>query len=448
MTTFYVDIQDKSFDKRIKYVFNFIQNHPLADKKVAFHFDHKVQNSTIHYGNKTDGHFNIPAQQLIFNHTPTHPAELIPNLYSYQYFELYSTEIKKRKTQDFLIQNLFSFDIIETIFFHISRYEEHISPADMTEKWGLGFLENHFIPRNQLQEIPIVDHLVYAFLDAIGAQPTKKATTYRLSHDVDNPIKLPSFYKLIKASGRLLLIERKGLKAQWKLFNTYRKMKQGSAKDPYDTFDWLFRKEALEKVVYFMAGGITKFDNFYKIDSPIGRRLLKEAKEKNYKIGIHPSYEAYANEELYQKEKQQLEEVSGERIVLARQHYLRFQFPKTADIIDNQGIREDSTLGYRDMIGFRCGTGYGYRLYNFEKEAAYDFVEVPLIIMEWGLIVQENYDFERIEKHLDSFIKKNQHLTKVTILFHNSIFDMVEPNRQKLIKIYKKLAQQIDKAGH
>ncbi len=448
MIHFNVDIQDKSFDKRVKYVFDFIKNHPLADKKVAFYFEHKAPNITILYGNKTDGHFNIPAQQLIFNNTPTHPTELIPNLYTYQDFELYSTEIKKIKTQDFLIQNLFSFDIIETIFFHISRYEEHITPADMTEKWGMGFLENHFIPRNQLQEIPIVDHLVYAFLDAIGTHPTQKATTYRLSHDVDNPIKLPSFYKLIKASGRLLLIERKGLKAQWKLFNTYRKMKQGTAKDPYDTFDWLFRKEAIEKVVYFMAGGITKFDNFYQIDSPIAQRILQQAKEKGYKIGIHPSYEAYANEELYKREKKKLEEVSGEKIVLARQHYLRFQLPKTAEIIDNQGIREDSTLGYRDMIGFRCGTGYGYRLYNFEKEAAYGFVETPLIIMEWSLIEQNKYDFKKIKKHLNTFLEKNQYLTKVTFLFHNSIFDMVEPNRQKLIKIYKDLAQQIDKAGH
>ena len=448
MIHFNVDIQESSFDKRVQYVFDFIQQHPLANQKVSFQFEHNAKKLTIHYGDKKNAPFNIPAQKLLFSKTPPHPSQLIPNHFSHQNLLLYSVEKEKKDPKVFLTQNQFSFDIIETIFFHISRYEEYIEPAEMKKKWGMGQLENHFIPRNNLQETPIVDHLVYAFLDAIGAHPTKKKTTYRLTHDVDNPIKLPSFYKLIKASGRLLLIERKGLKAQWQLFNTYRKIKQGAAKDPYDTFDWLFRNESIEKVVYFMAGGITKFDNFFQIDSPVARRILQQAKEKGYKIGIHPSYEAYANEELYQKEKKKLEEVSGEKIVLARQHYLRFQFPKTADIIDNQGIIEDSTLGYRDMIGFRCGTGFGYRLYNFRKEAAYDFLETPLIIMEWSLIEQDKYDFKKIEKHLNTFLEKNQYLTKVTFLFHNSIFDMVEPNRQKLIKIYKDLAQQIDKAGH
>ena len=444
MMHFQIDLSNQSFEQRIKYVFDFIANHPLAQKQISFSLEAQKHTASISYGQDKTGTYHIPRQNLIFNTNPIHPSQLITNSFQNKDITLYSVEKQKhKKNKEFVNNNQFNFDIIETIFFHISRYEEHIIQQDMKENWGLGFKENHFIPRNSLQETPVVDHLVFAFLDAIGAQPKRQKTIYRLTHDVDNPRKLPNLYKLIKASGRLLIIERKGLSAQWNLFNTYRKMLTGKGKDPYDTFDWLFRKEKQEKVVYFMAGGITKFDNFYKIDSPIAKDIIRQARNKGYQLGLHPSYAAYNREDLYSKEKQALEKVLGEKIVLARQHYLRFQFPKTADIIENQGIKEDSTLGYRDMIGFRCGTGFGYQLYNFDKEQAYKFIETPLIIMEWSLIEQDNYDFKKIQKHLDSFLEKNRFLTKVTILFHNSIFDMVAESNPKLKELYQKLTQQI-----
>ncbi|HHB77607.1 MAG TPA: hypothetical protein ENK85_00065 [Saprospiraceae bacterium] len=444
MIHFYIDLQGHSFEQRIKYVFDFIAHHPLSQNKVSFYFNAPNQTPSISYGQDQTGTYHIPRQHLIFNIKPIHPNQLVANQYQSNDLTLYSTEREKRaKDQPFINDNIFNFDIIETIFFHISRYEEHIIRPDMKENWGLGFKENHFIPRNHLQEIPIVDHLVFAFLEAIGIQPEKQKTTYRLTHDVDIPLKLPNFYKLIKASGRLLLIEHKGLKAQWNLFRTYLKMMNGRAKDPYDTFDWLFRKEAMEKVVYFMAGGVTKYDNFYKIDSGIGRRVIRQAQEKGYKIGLHPSYQAYKREDLYKREKQALEKVLGEKVILARQHYLRFQFPETADIIDNQGITEDSTLGYRDMIGFRCGTGFGYKLYSFKEERAYEFVETPLIIMEWSLIEQENQDMGKIKKHLETFLEKNQFYTKVTFLFHNSIFDMVGDKQDTLKEIYLSLINKV-----
>jgi len=440
---FNINIADKSFIKRIKYVFSFIESHPFGKNKVRFSFLDAGNDSSISYGDHKKCNYHIPAQNIIFSHNPLPSDSLFANLYTSKELALYSVEKSQNNKKEFIINNQFSFDILEAIFFHISRYEEHIIRPDMKENWGMGSKENHFIPRNNLQETPIVDHLVFAFLDALGAQPAKPKTTYRLTHDVDNPHKIPSLYKLIKASGRLLLIERKGLKAQWSLFNTYQKIKLGKSKDPYDTFDWLFRKEKIEKVVYFMAGGVTKFDNFYKIDSLVAKKIIQQAKNKGYQFGIHPSYSAYNQEKLYSKEKKALEEVLGEKIVLARQHYLRFQFPETADIIDNQGIMEDSTLGYRDMIGFRCGTGFGYRLYNFSKEEAYNFVETPLIIMEWSLINQNNYDFEKIKNHLDSFLEKNKFYTKVTFLFHNSIFDMVGENNNSLKSIYKGLIKKI-----
>ena len=435
MTHFFIDIQDLSFDKRVKYIFNFIENHPLNNGVASFSFSEEKQNR-ISYGTKPTGTFHIPAQKLIFTNTPITPTSFISNKYAFNELQLFSVENKQRIENRFIIENTFSFDIIETIFFHISRLEEHIIRPDMKKNWGLGEKENHFIPRNNLQEIPIVDHLVFAFLMAIGANPLKRKTNYRLTHDVDITLKLPNIYKLIKASGRLLLIERKGIKAQIELFKLYAKIRKGIIKDPYDTFDWLFRLEEIEKVIYFMAGGITKYDNFYRIDSPIARRTIKQAQSKGYKIGLHPSYEAYANEELYTKEKKALEQVLGEKVELARQHYLRFQFPETADIIDSQGITEDSTLGYRDMIGFRSGTGFGYRLYNFAKEEAYQFVEVPLVIMEWSLLVQNNHDVQEANKALNMFLEKNQYFTKVTILFHNSIFDQVGTQRKDLKTLY------------
>ena len=180
-------------------------------------------------------------------------------------------------------------------------------------------------------------------------------------------------YQLLRSFGKLL-IEGKGLAAQKKLISAYWKVKGREDKDPFDTFDWLFSTCSWpQKIIYFMAGGITKYDNHYSIADQRIKDIIALAKNKDYSMGLHPGYAAWKNPDLFLKEKKKLEEVVGEEVKHSRQHFLHFSFADTPGILEANGIKSDSTLGYQDLIGFRCGTGFPYHLYNFKEERAFDF---------------------------------------------------------------------------
>ncbi len=437
-----VHIQDRLFENRIRYVFRFIEEHVTAASKVKFVFDGEAADQKLNYGTTPGDGLFIPAQGLIFNEALPDPACLTANKYLYRNMTLYSVSDRMAPVQKFFAEGrLFAFDLIETIFYHISRYEEYLLPEEMGHSWALADPAKRFLPRLGLLKIPVVDHLIFAFLHAIGAQPERGVTRFRLTHDIDIPYKLPNLFKVMKSAGRELLIERRGLKAVTGLLGTYRQMRRGLAKDPYDTFDWLFRSESLDKSAYFMAGGITAQDNYYRIED--AAHLIRMAKDRGYAIGLHPSYEAYRDGRLFEREKARLERVAGQPVKRSRQHYLRFQFPVTPQIIEAQGIKEDSSLGYRDRIGFRCGTGFGYRLYDFDREGAFDFVEVPLILMDISLVREAGRDKEAMREVLFDFLDRNRYLTQVTVLFHNSIFDMEYQTGDELRALYFELVKRM-----
>ncbi len=57
-----------------------------------------------------------------------------------------------------------------------------------------------------------------------------------------------------------------------------------------------------------MSGGVTEYDNRYRIDDPKFLNLILKIKQRGHIIGIHPSYNAYNDFEQFKKEKEDLEE--------------------------------------------------------------------------------------------------------------------------------------------
>jgi len=238
-----------------------------------------------------------------------------------------------------------------------------------------------------------------------------------------------------------------------------------TGKDPFDTFDWLLKKEKLlssarswadskspheskgklqanatknssddlesadeyeltNKTLYILSGGeVPKIENHFDLNNPKVLEIIKLAKSRGYEIGIHPSYNAHLKKDLFKKEKEKLETLIGEPIKASRQHFLRWKFPETARIIEELGLKTDSTLGFSDRIGFRCGTGFPYYMYDFEKERAFEFLEIPMVVMDVGLM--RDALFEKDNSYLETFLKANFLNTQVTFNFHNSVFDEV-----------------------
>lgn len=62
----------------------------------------------------------------------------------------------------------------------------------------------------------------------------------------------------------------------------------------------------------------------------------------------------------------------------------------------------DSTLGFPDISGFRCGVCYEFPIFNILDRRVLNLYEVPLINMDGTIIAYEKMGFT--EKALEKFI--------------------------------------------
>ncbi len=421
---------------RINYVLNFIEAHPLVEHKLKFSRDATLAyDITCNYGIPNSGGFFIPRQNFIFsNNHQNNFGSLTANTYTYQSLELYSVSSEKESLSNFVKNKKFQFDILETIFFHISRMEEWYAEDQQLDDCEMMKSKEQFLVKNQLHHLPVIDHLIFAFAQVIGLALTPKKTVFRITHDIDEVFQDPSLFSTIRRTGGILW-RRQKLSAIPKVWSAY-----FHQRNEYNTFDWMLTDQSnVEKCIYFLAGGTTKYDTPYALDTNEMKTIFQLCKKRNYRIGIHPSFDCWKDNELLKIEKEKLEAQINQPIVISRQHYLHFDFKKTPDLLIQNNIKEDSSIGYRDLIGFRCGTGFGYHLYNFKEEAPFDFLEVPLIFMDSSLFRETNHDLEKVKERWNSFLDKNKFHTKITFNFHNSRFYDAQIHEIPLKKWYQEL---------
>ena len=407
----HIDQIDVTSRSRLEYTLQCINIHPFAIKnKVVFNIngDNELQ---IEYSlQKTGSTHYIPRQNIIFSDNLT---SLHINEYVNEYCRAYSVEAISKSDLPFINESTFSFDIFETIFFHLSRYEERfIKQGDYLDN-KLSFENQLLLVKNGLEKIPVVDELINAFLEILTGKKIEVQKCIHLTHDIDylqkfnSPIsifrKIAGHFRHKKPFSTLPLL--------WKSYldNILR------GKDSYDNFDWMLSKKDIDKSIYFLVGGNHKDDNHYDLNNPIFKNAIRLAKERNYRIGIHPSYESWNDISLIKIQKEKLENEVGEEIVVSRQHFLNFDIEITPRLLQEAGIKEDSSLGYTRYVGYRCGTGYSYTLYDFKNEKAFDVLEKPLVFMDVAWFYESirtgNHKFTNLEELSGSFN------------FHNSTFD-------------------------
>ncbi len=404
------------FQKRIDYVLKFIEQHPLIQGKISFCREKETAcDLKMYYGMEQKDAFYIPSQKAIFSNVLPAFDQFSINRYAFDLMQVYAIEQKQSSEQDFIDGNNFQFDLIETIFFHISRVEEYFCKSSELDQHERMHSKHQLLVRYQLHQIPVVDHLVFAFAKAIGLDVESQPTRFRMTHDIDFIEKKNGLLGQLRTVAAAVLKMRDLQRAK--------RVLEDKAKNPFDTFDWLMLKNVkMEKVIYFLMGGTSKYDSHYELNDPTTQKAFRLAKKRGYKIGIHPSYNTWKDPEMMAQEKIKLEKAIGSEIDISRQHYLRFSFKETPAILEKLGIKEDSTIGYGDRIGFRCGTGFPYYLYDFKNEKAHSFLEVPLVFMESALLEETSFNAETLEKLWKDFLSKNSENTMVTFNFHNSRF--------------------------
>jgi hypothetical protein len=324
-------------------------------------------------------------------------------------------------------------DIFASSFFMLTRWEEYVNkirdshnrfPAYESLAYNQGFLDRPVV--NEYVEM-LKNMLLY-----LGLKQKLKTKSYQLilTHDVDELVMWKSWKQVFRVAGGDLL-KRKDFGLALERFAEYFLIKRGKVKDPFDTFDWLMDKSeavGVKSRFYFMSGGVTAYDNRYKIDDDKTIQLINHIKNRGHIIGIHPSYNAYSDATQFKKEKDTLEKVCKCKITEGREHYLRFEVPTTWQIWEDSGMEVDSTCGYADKEGFRCGTGDEFSVFNILTREKLKLKERPLIVMEGSFITyQKHMNLKEIKRNIDNLINvSKKYKSSMVILWHNSQLDLTK----------------------
>lgn len=270
----------------------------------------------------------------------------------------------------------------------------------------------------------------------------------KVSHDVDVPFKyyFKSPIVLIKSTARELIKEKNVVNAGKQPFLYIGSKINPEKYDPFFTFNLIMDisdKNGLKSAFYFLSDNTAgKIDGDYDIFHPRIQSLLKHIDNRGHEIGLHGSYNSYNNKDQYAKEWCKLNDscnqVNVKQIPFgSRQHFLRWDTPKSLNIIESSKVYYDTTLAYADHIGFRTGTCYEYPAFDISNRTKLNLIIRPLLLMECSLLDKRYMNQNKSQAvetgiNLKDLVKKYQGI--FSLLWHNT--RVVDENE---ICLYKNL---------
>lgn len=309
-------------------------------------------------------------------------------------------------------------DIFASSFFLLSRWEEYVNESRDKHTRFQG--KDSIAYKNGFLHRPLVNEYVetlWKMLLKLGYPGKRKKKEFGmvLTHDVDG---------LRYVSPKTIagdVIKRR------KLIVALNNSKYLFQKDPYDTFDFLMdiseRLNVKSRFYLMSTNSRMDYDTGYYLNTRWFRSRIRRIKDRGHILGFHPGYYTYMDLARWSQEKIVLEVALRQEISEGRQHFLRFDVPRTFTIWEKNSMCIDSTLGYADMEGFRCGTGDEFTVFDFLQRKSLKLKERPLIIMDGTLLDYRNYSKEKVMdifRYYASIGRKYN--TTITILFHNSSF--------------------------
>lgn len=322
-------------------------------------------------------------------------------------------------------------DIIAATVFMLSRWEE--IGATEHDKYGRFPSTASVAYKQGFLDRPIIDEyaqILRAWVQELNPawRPRSHTFSVKLSHDIDWVAPYPSWsHGLRHLVGDV--IKRRDLGQAWA---TQRKL-LSSVLQPDSTPQMQgvyqlaeYSKQAgLSSTFNFMAAEHSAFDGGYDPAAASVRKCVDFLTESGHEIGFHPSYYTLNNLSKLQAEKTRFERAitssAGGAIKGGRQHYLRFQVPDTWRQWAEIKMSYDSTLGYADHEGFRCGTCHPFTVFDFEQDQELPLVEIPLIVMEETLRSYRSMNIDEAHQRIIQLAKVCRSVGGTfTLLWHNT----------------------------
>jgi peptidoglycan/xylan/chitin deacetylase (PgdA/CDA1 family) len=121
---------------------------------------------------------------------------------------------------------------------------------------------------------------------------------------------------------------------------------------------------------------------------PLGA-MIRAIHSRGWEIGLHGTFHSATEPGVLAMQKDELEAELGQPIRTVRQHYLQYDPTVTPGIHAAAGLIADGTHGFNDLLGFRAGTAFPYRCWDWATRAPAPLWEVPLHIQD-GALLRDN----------------------------------------------------------
>jgi len=330
-------------------------------------------------------------------------------------------------------------DVFGSAFFMLSRYEELITkdrdkhnrfPATASIAYKAGFLDRPIV--NEYLEI------LWACMHQLWPSLERKKRQFRnlISCDVDYPIDTVGYsfkQTTLRVLGRLLrgndipLVQGDILNYVFKKFGS----------DRFDVYfnniKWLMDEndKAGNKVAFFFIPKQTSsvYDDLNIFSSVKVHDLLMDIFQKGHEIGFHPGYGTYNSEASFNASVSALKYIYNElgvKNIGGRQHYLRYDVSITPRLWDESGFVYDSSLGFADKAGFRCGVCYEYTMFDLANRKPLKIKQRPLVAMDCSIVSNGYEGLGYTDKSLERFNLLKERCRRFnggfTLLWHNSFF--------------------------
>lgn len=346
----------------------------------------------------------------------------------------------KKANQIFTNENgkiTINYDLVASAFFLLSGYQE-LSHNNRDDLGRFKFTES-IQYKLGITTLPVVNYYFDILKTAFGTilqVPVKtrfipeNGYTACLTHDIDNCENawIEGSFSALKKGDFLtpfkLLFHKFILgKDQW--FNFDEIISIEKSFEARSSFYFLCRKGK------FRGKSNADYDITKKKFAAVKANIISNGSE----CGIHGSFGTHTSSKLLKEDIKKL----NSQVWGGRFHFLEFDMHTTPTVLEETGLKYDSTLGFAEHPGFRNSFCYPFYLFDFKNVRTSKVLEIPLILMDSSLQSKNYLHFTPGEsfKMIDDIISEIKKYNGVfTILWHSTLFSDYKYKGWKDVYIY------------
>ncbi len=320
------------------------------------------------------------------------------------------------------------FDLFSAIFYLISRYEEYL--PHQTDEHGRYTYAQSIAHAMGFLDRPLVEQWLHMFVQQFrekypGLQVPRPDFRFQ-------PVVNVTVSHLYKHKGLLRFlggIADTFFRLQFR--KTWARIKYVwfEKKDPYDTFNKfiaLGKQNRLHPVFFFLVGTYSQYDHNISIGKPPLKRIIKTVADYA-ETGLLIAYESALHPKRIRYERQKLEELIHKPVNKAHFHYYRNIFPDAYRHLVRLEFRDDYTMGYPRITGYRASTSHPFPFYDFQEETPTELRVHPVVVNDYQLkFIYKLTPEEALNKLIETGNEIRQFGGVFHPVFHNAILSEYE----------------------